>query len=241
MENKQFEKTIIFCVLGDTVSSDFLRLWTEIVGYCLMNKIKPVLSTAKTTMFNSKMGVLSANSELNAPFGGKQDYDYIIYLKNSCLLTVNMIVNMIEQELDILSCLTSNERSLKHTNYIEKFDLNLTNDSSQEYCKFDEIQELMNKLQQYESSIRDASGNLKENIENIEKPSSLVKVNHIDFSVVCIKKGVFEKLKFPWFNYESSVNDVTGDVYFCNKCKEANIDIYVDVSLLVNCEKNVIC
>jgi hypothetical protein len=99
----------------------------------------------------------------------------------------------------------------------------------------------MKKIQEYESSIIDASGNLKENIENIEKPSSLVKVNHIDFSVVCIKKGVFEKLKFPWFNYEGSVNDVTGDVYFCNKCKDANIDIYVDLQLLVNCERNVIC
>lgn len=68
METKQFEKTIIFCVLGDTASFNFLKVWTEIVGYCLMNKIKPVLSTAKTTMFNSKMGVLSANSELNAVF-----------------------------------------------------------------------------------------------------------------------------------------------------------------------------
>lgn len=241
METKQFEKTIVFCVLGETITSDFLRLWTEIVGYCLMNKIKPVLSNAKTSMFNSKLGVLSPSSELNVPFGGKQDYDYIIYVKNSCLPTVNMIVKMIEQDLDILSCLTSNERSLKHTNYIENFDLNNANGSSQEYCKFDDIRDLMNKIQEYETSIIDASGNLKENIENIEKPSSLVKVNHIDFSVVCIKKGVFEKLKFPWFNYEGSVNDVTGDVYFCNKCKEANIDIYVDLQLLVNCERNVIC
>ena len=79
-------------VLGETVTSDFLRLWTEIVGYCLMNKIKPVLSNAKTSMFNSKLGVLSPSSELNVPFGGKQDYDYIIYVKNGCLPTVNMIV-----------------------------------------------------------------------------------------------------------------------------------------------------
>ena len=47
-------------------------------------------------------------------------------------------------------------------------------------------------------------------------------------------------MKLPWFNYEEQVNDITGDMYFCNKCKENDIDLYVDLKLAVNSEKNVI-
>jgi hypothetical protein len=241
MDSLNIEKTIVFCVLGETVTSEFLRCWTEIVGYCLMNKIKPVLATAKTNAFNSKMSVLSVNGEVNAPFGGKLDYDYIIYVAKDFLPSLALVVELIKQDLDIVSCLSTNERSLKHTNYIENFDLNSTSGASQEYCKFEEIQDMMKTIKEYETNIRDASGNLKEDIESIEKPSSLVKVNYVDFSVICIKKGVFEKLQMPWFNYDGKTNSISGDVYFCNKCKEAGVDIHVDLRLIASCEKVVIC
>tara|TARA_Y100000389_G_scaffold127050_1_gene124409 strand:- start:1 stop:726 length:726 start_codon:yes stop_codon:yes gene_type:complete len=241
MDDIVFEKKIVFCLLGKTFSSDFIRTWTEIVGYCLMNKIKPILSSAKSSEFNSKMAALSISGDINAPFGGKLDYDFIIYIKSDCLPSVNIVIEMIKHDLDVVSCLSSNERSLKHTNYIEDFELSEIKQKSYNYCKFEDIQDKMNKLNEYEASIRDASGNLKENIETIEKPSSLVKVNHVDFSVICIKNGVFEKLKLPWFNYEETSNDITGNLYFCNKCKQADVDILVDLNLLTNSERSVIC
>jgi len=240
MDTIAFEKQIVFCLLGKTFSSDFLRTWTEIVGYCLMNKIKPILSSAKSTEFNSKMSALSISGDINAPFGGKLDYDYIIYVKNDCLPSVSTVIEMIRHDLDVVSCLTTNERSLKHTNYIEDFELSSIKQNHYNYCKFEDIRDMMKNINDYEASIRDASGNLLENIDN-EKPSSLVKVNHVDFAVVCVKKGVFEKLKLPWFNYEETSNDITGDIYFCNKCKEADVSIYVDVNLIANCERSVIC
>ena len=68
-----------------------------------MNKIKPVLATAKTDAFNSKMSVLSVNGEINAPFGSKLDYDYIIYVAKDFLQIIQPVVELIKQDLDINS------------------------------------------------------------------------------------------------------------------------------------------
>jgi len=240
MDSLNIEKTIVFCILGETVTSEFLRCWTEIVGYCIINKIRPLLATAKTDSFYSKMSVLSVNDEVNVPFGGKLDYDYIIYVAKDFLLSQTLVVELIKQDLDIISCLSTNERSLKHTNYIVNFDLNNQIERSQEYRKFEEIEDMMITIKEYDGNINDVSGNLKENNGSIEKPSSLVKVNHVDFSIICIKKGVFEKLQMPWFNYEEKTNNISGDVYFCNKCKEAGLDIHVDLRLFADYEKRMI-
>lgn len=216
---KTSEKIIVFCVIGETISHNFMRSWTEIVGHCLMNNIKPVLSTHKHNTFVSKTSVLSIDIQENAPFSNKLEYDYIIFMKTNCLINMNDVKKMIDYDLDVLSCLAPNNFNLQQTNYIEKFDLSKVNTNKYEYGKMQDVDELL---------------------KNAES-SSLLKVDYFDFNVVCIKKGVLEKMKLPWFNYDETVNDITGDIYFCNKCKENNIDLFVDLKLAVNSEKNVIC
>ena len=76
-----YDKTIVFCVVGESLSHNFLRSWTEIVGYCLLNNIKPILSSHRHNTFVSKSYVLSPDIETNSPFSGNVDYDYIIYIK----------------------------------------------------------------------------------------------------------------------------------------------------------------
>ena len=51
------------------------------------------------------------------------------------------------------------------------------------------------------------------------------------FGCALIKTSVFERLQFPyfdWVNYENK-NLTSEDLYFCRKCGEANIPIYVDL------------
>ena len=222
---KTAEKIIVFCVIGETISHNFMRLWTEIVGHCLMNNIKPVLSTHKHNTFVSKTSVLSIDIQENAPFSNKLEYDYIIFMKTNYLIDMNVIKKMINHDLDVLSCLTSNNFNLQQTNYIEEFDLSKVNTNKYEYGKIQDVNELLKNADTQEGT----------------ETSSLLKVDYFDFNVVCIKKGVLEKMKLPWFNYDETVNDITGDIYFCNKCKENNIDLFVDLKLAVNSEKNVIC
>ena len=226
-ENTKYDKTIVFCIVGESFSHNFLRVWTEIAGYCLMNNIKPVVSSHKHNTFVSKTYVLSTTSETNTPFSGKVDYDYIIYIKNTNLVTAEIIKKMIEQDLDILSCLASNNYNLRETNYIEHFELSDVESNNHKYGKFEDVNKLLRELH--------------EDVKPETTPSTLLKVDYFDFNVVCIKKGVLEKMKLPWFNYEESVRDITGDIYFCDKCKKNGIDLYVDLTLVVNNEKHVVC
>ena len=68
MSFDNFSKTVVFCLLGKDFSSPFLRNWTEIVGYCIMNKIKPILTSSESTFFSSKMNILQTSSEVKVPF-----------------------------------------------------------------------------------------------------------------------------------------------------------------------------
>ena len=140
---KTSEKIIVFCVIGETISHNFMRSWTEIVGHCLTNNIKPVLSTHKHNTFVSKTSVLSIDIQENAPFSNKLEYDYIIFMKTNYLIDMNVIKKMINHDLDVLSCLTSNNFNLQQTNYIEKFDLSKVNTNKYEYGKMQDVDELL--------------------------------------------------------------------------------------------------
>ena len=97
--------------------------------------------------------------------------------------------------------------------------------------------ELLKPYKEYIESQKDVSG---DDVEIKKEPSSLVKVDYVDFHVMSIRKGVFEKMTMPWFSYEDTTKDITGDIMFCDKCKKSGVDIYVDLNLFVNCEKHII-
>ena len=57
-----------------------------------------------------------------------------------------------------------------------------------------------------------------------------------------IKKGVFEKVKYPWFcQLKKQIGDLedycSEDVAFCHLAKEAGFKIYVDPEIIVGHEK----
>ena len=47
---------------------------------------------------------------------------------------------------------------------------------------------------------------------------------------VLIRKGVFERLKYPWFSWVSYESGATlsEDLHFCADCGRAKIPVYVD-------------
>jgi len=78
MNTENFSKTVVFCVTGKEYSPEFMKSWTEIVAYCLMNNIKPILSINELNYFTSKMQLVQSNSEINVPFNDNIHYDYTI-------------------------------------------------------------------------------------------------------------------------------------------------------------------
>jgi hypothetical protein len=218
----KYKQTVVFCVLGESVTHTFLRGWTEVVGYCLMNNIKPVLSTRGINNFVMKTHSLVTSGSSNIPFDGNLEYDKIIFVSNKALFDVKAIATLINCEDNIVSAISSNKGGLEHTNYIE----NINNSG----C---------DGPQKFEFSTIDSANKLLKEAQTNNTTTSL-RVDYVDFTLVAIKKGILEKMPFPWFNYDEKTNDVTGDVYFCDKCKECGVDILVDLAVFVSTEKNVV-
>ena len=80
-------------------------------------------------------------------------------------------------------------------------------------------------------------------IENKTKP---FKADYIGFGWVLIKKGVFEKLEYPWFAprmryIENNIQDLCSeDVAFCLDAKNAGFEIWVDPKCRVGHEKTLV-
>ncbi len=222
ISDEKYEKTFVFCLLNEhNISCNFMMVWTEIVGYCLMKKIKPLLTTIKSDNFVSRMNILNPSSEKNIPFQGA-NYDKIIFISTKTICNnFAAFEKLISSPEDVVSALTTNKMGLENTNYIEHMDLSDETKKSFDYAL---IESAKSKLK-----------TLKETNE-----STLLKVDFVNISFLAINKGVFEKMGIPWFNYNPKTNDISGDVHFCNKCKENGIDIFVDLECYVTSEKNII-
>jgi len=61
--------------------------------------------------------------------------------------------------------------------------------------------------------------------------SDYIIADYLDFDFVFIKKGVFEKLEYPWFRPHVSKNETEQqfiDIGICNRIKELGIDLLID-------------
>jgi GT2 family glycosyltransferase len=76
-----------------------------------------------------------------------------------------------------------------------------------------------------------------------EATGELIKVWTNGMGWMLVKKGVFEKVDYPWF-YPIYTSDGIGmhgeDISFQIRAKEAGFDSFVDTSIIVGHEKNVV-
>ena len=70
-----------------------------------------------------------------------------------------------------------------------------------------------------------------------------MKASYSGFGWMLIKRGVFEKMKYPWFSIEwhkftnGWVDFSSEDASFCLKAKEAGFDILIHPDVIVGHEK----
>ena len=65
-----------------------------------------------------------------------------------------------------------------------------------------------------------------------EWPAGLFRVDVVGAGTLLVHRSVFEELAWPWWAYEYDDGHYpTEDIFFCNKCREHGIDIWVDGTL----------
>lgn len=91
----------------------------------------------------------------------------------------------------------------------------------------------------------------REEIELLQQLNEPVEVYGVGLGFMCVKSGVFESLKRPWFGLGKVIQEVDGvtyelplgeDLYFCDRVAENGHKVYIDPNIIVgHMKSNVVC
>ena len=211
-------KTIIFCLPGSHYSGRFLVSFTQLILECKALGINPVISQDYSSMVNyarcKVAGADVSRGKHQVPFGGRVDYDYMMWIDSDIRFTSEDFFKLLEMDEDIASGWYAQPGGM--TPVVEKMD--------NEYFKSHGY---------YEFISADAMNRRK----------NAFKADYVGFGWVLIKRGVFESIPYPWFapklmKIGEDLEDMCSeDVSFCIDAKNAGYDIWVDPKIRVGHEK----
>jgi len=91
----------------------------------------------------------------------------------------------------------------------------------------------------------------RDEISNLNQIGEVFPVYGVGLGFMCIKSGVFESLKRPWYGLGKVIQEVNGvtyelplgeDLYFCERVTENGYKVYVDSSVVVgHIKSNIVC
>ncbi len=218
---------IVFCLPGRMWSHAFMSGWNKLLIECTQRQIEVSVSMAYSASVsearNSVMRGDLKRGQDQLPFdideGGPLDYDYMIWLDSDISFNPEQVFALLSHDKDIVSGYYKMQSG--KFPMIENFpdDFNVTG---------------WGFMDEQEMSRRKAMR------------TGLFKVKFNGFGFVCVKKGVFESLEFPWFRHNwHSFNDdgscqfqLSEDISWCFNVIEKGYDIWVDPQLRVGHHKD---
>jgi hypothetical protein len=212
---------IVFCVPGRSFSKRFFECWNNLVIACVRMGVEMVLSTAYSSnvyyVRNMALGADVLRGKNQKPFDGKIDYDFIMWIDSDIVFNPDQFVRLLSHNKDVVAGLYKMEGG-KQFAVVENWDTDeFKKNGTFKFMDDDRRQELAEK--------------------------ELVPVDYTGFGWVLIKRGVFERLEYPWFHpeyteFEGDVRDFCSeDVGFCRAAKRAGIELLIDPKVVVGHEK----
>jgi len=154
------------------------------------------------------------------PFHGTIDYDYIMWIDSDSVFTPEQFQSLLDQmevnpKLYILSGVYIKENQKEYTAVLK-----------------------------WNDGYFDKHGSSKFLIpKDLRGKKSLMKVDFTGMGFMLVRKGVFEKLTYPWFqpmgiqNHGQSIGFIGEDAAFCLRAKEKGFDSYIDPKISIGHEK----
>lgn len=213
--------TIVFCLPGNSFSGQFLECWTELLAFCLSNNIRPVISRKYSCNIyyvrNMCLGGDVSRGPGQKPFNGQIYYDYIMWIDSDIVFTPQQFARLLQHDKDIISGLYLMEGGQLYAT-VKDWD-------EEFFLKHGYFQFL---------SPRD-----------IQEKSDLIKVAYTGMGFMLVKKGVYEKLEYPWFRpvekrIGSMVDFTMEDVGFCLRICDLGYKVFVDPGVRVGHEKIIV-
>lgn len=220
-------KTFVFCVPGRTFSSEFMLSFVELLSFISSNGGNFRISVQYLPIVNASrckcLGADVMRGKHQVPFGGKVKYDYLMWIDSDIVFTQKQFIELLNINKDIASGWYAQPALSDDGSHLTPITLEANDEE-------------FNVTGQYKIMTAKQIGNKT-------KP---FKVDYIGFGWVLIKKGVFEKLEYPWFaprmrHMANGVQDLCSeDVAFCIDAKNAGFEIWVDPKCRVGHEKTLV-
>lgn len=209
---------VIFCIPGRTFSDKWIHSWMDTIHVMTQNNIEWSYSMAyDPVVYFSRSRVLGGNNvqgKYQKPFGGKLDYDYLVWIDSDMVWTGKDVLSLLSHKEPIVSgCyMMANNVQLP---IVEHVDYNRLLESGS--FKFLTKEDLASKTTPF-------------------------KVSYTGFGFIAIKRGVFESMEYPWFEPKFVEKDQfrefsAEDVGFCWNAQDRGFEILVDPSIRVGHEK----
>ena len=211
-------KNILFAIPGREFSGNFLSCWTDTLLKCIKNGINPMLSNKYSSMVSYArclcLGADVRRGVNQAPYDGKINYDYIMWIDSDIVFSFEQIQKLISYDKDIVSGIYKTENG-ENFACVKDWDQNYYKKNGSFY--FLQRKDVLNR-------------------------HGLMEVDYNGMGFMLIKKGVFEKVKYPWFcQLKKQIGDLedycSEDVAFCHLAQEAGFKIYIDPEIVVGHEK----
>jgi hypothetical protein len=212
------QNKIVFCLPGKQYSGKFLTCWTKLIHHCINKNYTMYFSQRYTSnvyyVRSMCLGADVRKGKHQKPFDGTLDYDYIMWIDSDIIFTVENFEKLMSNNVDICGGL-----------YLM--------DGGKQFAavkNWDEKQFEKNGTFDFLTP------------DDISHSPSLMKVSYTGFGFLLIKKGVFEKIEYPWFAPKfTTIGDcydfASEDVSFCLKAKEYGFDVNIDPTVWVRHEK----
>ena len=224
---------VVFCLPGNSYSSNFLLSWSVLLDACYKKGVNIVISpgvSSHVALARAKtLGYSVFGGEDQKPFQGKLDYDYIMCIDSDILFKPDDFFDLLETPHDVTSGLYIMADN-KHFTAVREWDMDYFGKNGTFEFMTPEVIE-------------------KWKTEHIER---YMPVTYSGLGWTLIKKGVLEKLKYPIFwtdlhrmpNPEADKPEIVDmsseDTSLFINLKKAGVQSYIDTKIRVGHEKSVV-
>jgi hypothetical protein len=220
-------KTIAFCLPGLMYSGTFMTQFVRLLFDLNQQGINFYISQQYSSMVNhARTDCLQADNyagTMLTPFRGQVPYDYIMWIDSDIIFKTEDLLELLKMNKDIASGW-----------YVQSNGGALSNQTT--------VVEKMNQQELYEKG-----SNKYETIEDMSRRSEPFKVDYCGFGWMLIKKGVYEKIPYPWFVPRviqlkkpdgTILEDVCSeDISMCEDFRKHGFDIWVNPRVRVGHQK----
>ena len=227
-------KAIVFCLPGRGCSYQFLKNFVQLCFDLVQNQMSIQISQDYSSMVNfARCKVLGANvlrGPKQIPWDGKLKYDYQLWIDSDIVFNTEKFWQLCDLAVPAPD---------KEGNPVAEREI-----AAGWYATEDgHTTSVAHWLDEDDFSKNGGVMN-HETVESMSKRRKPFTVDYTGFGWVLIRKGVFERLEYPWFApkmqvFESgNVQDMCGeDVSFCLDAKEAEVETWCDPRIRVGHEK----